>query len=213
MDRQDAGGRKAPTAWCEADVSGSKRDVRLIERWLPITALGIESVRERTPMTPFPAPNRLHVWWARRPLVASRVAVLASLLPADADHDRFMHAIGIHGDPVAARDPQSTRRHKRAAHAWIRERHTATRACFQVTRWTPTDRRMAVGIDRCRRAESEESLGTRVVLDPTAGGGSIPFESVQGSDLSTLANDLNPVSGVESMAATVELAWGTWAEA
>ena len=36
-------------------------DTRLIERWLPIAALGIESTRERTPMTPFPAPNRLHV--------------------------------------------------------------------------------------------------------------------------------------------------------
>lgn len=36
-------------------------DRRLIEHWLPITELGIESVRERTPMTPFPAPNRLHV--------------------------------------------------------------------------------------------------------------------------------------------------------
>lgn len=33
---------------------------RLIERWLPIAEIGIESVRERTPMTPFPAPNRLH---------------------------------------------------------------------------------------------------------------------------------------------------------
>ena len=43
-------------------------DTRLIERWLPIAALGIESVRERTPMTSFPAPNRLHVRWARRPL-------------------------------------------------------------------------------------------------------------------------------------------------
>ena len=44
-------------------------------------------------MTPFPAPNRLHVWWARRPLVASRAAVLASLLPADADRERssFSH--------------------------------------------------------------------------------------------------------------------------
>ena len=60
-----------------------KTDTRLIERWLPIAALGIESIRERTPMTPFPAPNRLHVWWARRPLVASRAAILASLLPAD----------------------------------------------------------------------------------------------------------------------------------
>jgi putative DNA methylase len=76
---------------------------RLIETWLPIAALGIESLRERTPMTPFPAPNRLHVWWARRPLVASRAAVLASLLPEDADHGKFLHMLGIHGDPVASK--------------------------------------------------------------------------------------------------------------
>jgi putative DNA methylase len=76
---------------------------RLIEEWLPIAELGLESVRERTPMTPFPAPNRLHVWWARRPLVASRAAVLASLLPADADRETFLHMLGIHGDPVAAK--------------------------------------------------------------------------------------------------------------
>ena len=78
-------------------------DTRLIERWLPIAALGIESVRERTPMTPFPAPNRLHVWWARAPLVASRAAILASLLPEDADREKFLHVLGIHGDPVEAR--------------------------------------------------------------------------------------------------------------
>ena len=48
---------------------------RLIEDWyLAIAQIGVESVRERTPMTPFPAPNRLHVWFARRPLVASRAA-------------------------------------------------------------------------------------------------------------------------------------------
>ena len=79
------------------------KDRRLIERWLPIAEIGVESLRERTPMTPFPAPNRLHVWWARKPLVAARAAVLASLLPEDADRKRFLHAIGIHGDPVAAR--------------------------------------------------------------------------------------------------------------
>ena len=50
-------------------------------------------------MTPFPAPNRLHVWWARWPLVASRAAILASLLPADADREKFMHVLGIHGNP------------------------------------------------------------------------------------------------------------------
>jgi len=55
---------------------------RLIEHWLPIAALGEESVRERRSMTALPPTYYLHVWWARRPLVASRAAVLASLLPA-----------------------------------------------------------------------------------------------------------------------------------
>src|SRR5207248_96351 len=66
-------------------------DTRLIERWLPIAALGEESVRERRSMTALP------------PTVAARAAVLASILPADADHRKFMHALGIHGDPVASR--------------------------------------------------------------------------------------------------------------
>ena len=78
-------------------------DTRLIERWLPIAALGEESVRERRSMTALPPTYYLHVWWARRPLVASRAAVLASLLPADADRDRFLRVLGIHGDPVASR--------------------------------------------------------------------------------------------------------------
>ena len=70
---------------------------------MPIAEIGIESVRERTPMTPFPAPNRLHVWRARRPLVASRAAILASLLPANADRVKFKHMLGIHGDPMTSR--------------------------------------------------------------------------------------------------------------
>jgi len=78
-------------------------DRRLIEEWLPIAEIGIESLRERTPMTPFPAPNRLHVWFARRPLVASRAAILASLLPAGADREKFLWSLGIHGDPTQAK--------------------------------------------------------------------------------------------------------------
>lgn len=76
---------------------------RLIEEWLPIAELGEESMRERRSMTALPPIYYLHVWWARRPLVASRAAVLASLLPADADRKIFMHMLGIHGDPVAAK--------------------------------------------------------------------------------------------------------------
>ena len=169
-------------------MSGSKRDVRLIERWLPITALGIESVRERTPMTPFPAPNRLHVWWARRPLVASRAAVLASLLPADADRDRFMHAIGIHGDPVSARlrIDKATRDGKRlGAAAYGYPRAFGHAPDEEDRRWL-----------------EEQTVCNALVLDPTAGGGSIPFESAR-LGFASFANDLNPVAALIERA-TVE---------
>src|SRR5947207_14731421 len=81
----------------------SGRTRRLIEEWLPIAALSEESIRERRSMTSLPPTYYLHVWWARRPLVASRAAVLASLLPAHADQKKFLHALGVHGDPVAAK--------------------------------------------------------------------------------------------------------------
>lgn len=73
-------------------------DVRLIERWLPIAALSEESVRERRSMTALPPNYYLHVWWARRPLVASRAAILSSLLPEEANRADFLKAVGIHGD-------------------------------------------------------------------------------------------------------------------
>jgi putative DNA methylase len=78
------------------------KDTRLIERWLPIVELGAEALREGSAALKAPV-NRLHVWWARRPLIASRAAILASILPDDADHKKFLHALGIHGDPVASR--------------------------------------------------------------------------------------------------------------
>ena len=54
---------------------------RLIEHWLPINEISIESIRERAAASALPPINWLHVWWARRPLTASRAAVLSSLVP------------------------------------------------------------------------------------------------------------------------------------
>ena len=157
-------------------------DTRLIERWLPIAALGIESLRERTPMTPFPAPNRLHVWWARRPLVASRAALLASMLPAGADRAKFMHATGIHGDPVAAKEriaiaDRLSERLGKNAYGYPR-----------AFGWTLDD----TDISWLSENGVQPSV---VVLDPTAGGGSIPFEAIR-LGVTTISNDLNPVASL-----------------
>ncbi len=172
-------------------------DTRLIERWLPITELGIESLRERTPMTPFPAPNRLHVWWARRPLVASRAAILGSMLPQDADRDRFLHVLGIHGDPVAARSKIDNARRTGVR---VKDPYGYDRAFKYVP--GPADVEWFA-------AECLANFDDPVVLDPTAGGGSIPFETAR-LGLPALANDLNPVAALV-MKATVDwpAAWSS----
>src|SRR5690242_4901034 len=147
-------------------------DIRLIERWLPIAALGEESVRERRSMTALPPTYYLHVWWARRPLVASRAAILASLLPEDADRASFTRKLGIHGDPV------QTRR--------------------QIDRAKKTGEDLGLnpyGYERAFKyptadAATEIIAERPVVLDPTAGGGSIPFEAARLGAI-TIANDLN----------------------
>ncbi|WP_292683859.1 DUF1156 domain-containing protein [Novosphingobium sp.] len=153
---------------------------RLIERWLPIAEIGIESVRERTPMTPFPAPNRLHVWWARRPLVASRAAVLASILPEGANRIAFKHALGIHGDPV------------RSAALIDRAKRTGIRVddpygYERAFKYSPSRQEM---IDLA--GDNREKT---LVLDATAGGGAIPLEAVR-LGFSAIGNDLNPIASL-----------------
>lgn len=185
----------------------------LIEQWFPASAVGAESLRERATFTALPAPFALHVWWARRPLIASRAAITATLLPAWPDeaeaqehsdlralrqaleaefpkgepeyHAWVVQALGIAGDPVAAR----------AAIAAARQTGTTTQGnaygydrAFTVSADQPT-------IDRLRRlaalrAEVDEPPS---VFDPFAGGGSIPFEAVRMSCRS-IGIELNPVS-------------------
>jgi putative DNA methylase len=163
-------------------------DVRLIERWLPIAALGEECSRERRSLQELPPVYYLHVWWARRPLVASRAAILASLLPSEAAHDRFLHVLGIHGDPVAAR----------------RKVLSAKRTGVRVDNPYNYARAYTYGLDDADRQWLDENLSPsqKIVLDPTAGGGSIPFEAAR-LGISVCANDLNPVAALV-LKATVE---------
>lgn len=172
---------------------------RLIESWLPIAAIGEESVRERRSMTALPPTYYLHVWWARRPLVASRAAILASLLPEDADRDKFMQVLGIHGDPIASRRRIDAARRK--GERFEGEAYSYARAFSYV----PSDEERTWFQSHRTRIGAEAAC----VLDPTAGGGSIPFESAR-LGLTTLGNDLNPVA-VLIERATIEfpLAFGT----
>ena len=185
--------RTAPStadASTPTDAGHPARSTRLIERWLPIAELGVESVRERTPMTPYPAPNRLHVWWARRPLVASRAAILASLLPEDADQDKFMHILGIHGDPVTTRAALDEA--KRTGENLGTDPYGYKRAFTYTPKLSEKEWLQA----------NRPNGDAPIVLDPTAGGGSIPFEAIR-CGYTAIANDLNPVAWL-ILKATVE---------
>jgi putative DNA methylase len=184
----------------------------LIEQWFPAPAVGVECMRERATFTALPPLFALHVWWARRPLIGSRAAVVVSLLPAwpseedavddpraatvrdglraefaneDAYHSWVMRALGILGDPVAGRKAIDA-----ANEAGLRlegNGYGYARA-FTVSPDAATLKRLK------RLASLRADTAERpVVLDPFAGGGSIPFEAARyGCD--TIANELNPVA-------------------
>jgi len=174
----------------------------LIEDWLPVAAIGAESQRERGASSALPPLYFLHVWWARRPLTASRAAILASVLPAYSDnwpkdlkskfptekdyHNWFIRFIGILGDPVAGR--KLIRYAKDKGIKLLGNPYGYSRAFTN----DPLERDLEVMQRLLEATWGDENLS---VLDPMAGGGSIPFEALR-YGFTTYANELNPVASV-----------------
>jgi len=155
----------------------------LIEDWLPAAAIGVECMRERSTGQQ-PPDKRLHVWWARRPLIVSRAAVLGSLLPANFPRDLFEKLLGFSGSSKDVLAAQQYLDWAREAGVKVRNPH-GTRAFRRGLRG-----------DHIEKAHAAATLvwGPEVrVLDPMAGGGSIPLESARLS-FETLANEYNPVA-------------------
>ena len=149
----------------------------LIEHYLPIDEISIESIRERVAASALPPLNWLHVWWARRPLNMSRAAVAASLVPDDTSRAGLLAMLGIpetllaeHADILEARE-----RGARSANGYSQKR---------AFTYNPSSQ---------QQASLRRNGHTPTVLDVTAGGGSIPFEAGR-LGLKTIANELNPVA-------------------
>ena len=173
----------------------------LIEGWLPIEAVGAESQRDNS-AAQHPPLHRLHVWWARRPLTTARAAIAGSLLPAwsgswpgdllrefpdEATYHRwFLGLLGIRGDPVAARrriDYANAHEIKLPAGPYGYPRAFTTSP-------SPEDMTRVHRLLEVAWGASDLS-----VLDPMAGGGSIPFEALR-YGFTTLADELNPVASL-----------------
>ena len=148
---------------------------RLIEDWLPINEISVEAVREGGALAGHPPVNQLHVWWARRPLIASRAAVAASILPSDTDRETFIKNLGTSSEVVTARRQMDE---VKAMGQWSNISFPNQRSFLH------------------NPAPLTEELGdVPTILDITAGGGSIPFEAGR-LGFKTIANELNPVAGL-----------------
>lgn len=152
----------------------------LIEEWLPAAAIGVECIRERSTGQQ-PPDKRLHVWWARRPLTASRAAVLASLLPADFPRDVFERLLGF------GRPSSDLVRIRRLMDAGVR-----IPGGFGVGRAFTRGLRER-DLDQAHAAMRELWGEDVAVIDPMSGGGSIPLEAAR-IGVRSLANEYNPVA-------------------
>ncbi|MDY7018240.1 MAG: DUF1156 domain-containing protein [Nitrospirota bacterium] len=163
-------------------------DRRLIEDFLPLKAISAEASREKSVRKGHI--STLHIWWARRPLVACRAAVYGALVPASrfipengpdnkkqslgrANAAKFIGQLCKYpGNPAIIKEAQ---RHILEAHA---ERLTIE-----------TGEPVTV-------EDIEEGRAPRPkVLDMFTGGGAIPLEALRlGCDAYAL--DLNPVAHI-----------------
>jgi putative DNA methylase len=141
---------------------------KLIEVALPLAKINDESAREKS--IRHGHPSTLHLWWARRPLAAARAVLWASLVD----------------DPSAHPDLFPT------AEDQTLERKRLFDILERLVPWEASnDPRVLAEA----RAEIERSCDGQLptILDPFAGGGTIPVESLR-LGLPTVAGDLNPVA-------------------
>ncbi len=148
---------------------------RLIEEAFPLRKVSEDSKHEKSAGRKGHI-STLHIWPARRPLAASRAAVMAALLPdpADAPVDirREYEKLAESSDPVKQREDLCARIEK-------------------VTRWGGVDERE---LDILRDLISKTYGGEPPkVLDIFSGGGAIPLEAMR-LGAHAIAVEYNPVA-------------------
>src|SRR5688572_20781778 len=147
----------------------STRRQKLIEVALPLEAINRESAREKS--IRHSHPSTLHLWWARRPLAAARAVLFAQLVDDPSSHpDRF-----------PTEEAQAT------------ERARLHHIIEQLVVWENLNNKALLKAARAEILKSAGPDGPPAILDPFAGGGSIPLEA-QRLGLEVHASDLNPVA-------------------
>lgn len=156
---------------------------RLAEVDFPIAEVSRHAAREKS--IRHGHPSTLHLWWARRPLASSRAMLLALLLPDPCDSlcpDDFKASARRLLSEVQGKPGPNDLDLRKGLLKFI--------ADFANWDLASNSKYIEVGRGLVKAAHGEEPP---LVVDPFAGGGSIPLEALRlGCD--TFASDLNPVA-------------------
>ena len=175
---------------------------RLIEVALPLKEVSEQSAREKS--IRHGHISTLHIWWARRPLAACRAAVFASLIPDPDDPECPQDFRELVGDLLGPGDkPEHMGKWlpKNVDGAPIED--TPRNRCLEfikhLVKWENSNNPEYIEPARKLIAAAHKFLhpvsqgDTPKVLDPFAGGGTIPLEALR-LGCEAHAVDLNPVA-------------------
>ena len=160
-----------------------------IEETLPTKTVGIESIKEGNPESMSPH-RRIFKWFARRPTATTRLAVLASILPKDVTNEQLLRWMCVGPKTGVSKDIDDYVVQKYASkdqRSGSIEDHFGYKYPHKKV---PSNQELDELHEKLRDYWDGE-LPT--VLDPTAGGGTIPMESAR-YGLPTFSNELNPVA-------------------
>ncbi len=162
---------------------------RLAEVDFPIAEVSRHAAREKS--IRHGHPSTLHLWWARRPLASSRAVLLALLMPDPCDPDC--------PEQFKSKAKEALLAMKSRPQGWDKQvttdeglRRALLKFVADFANWDNSGKQEFIETGRAlvRAAHPEE---TPLVVDPFAGGGSIPLEALR-LGCETFASDLNPVA-------------------
>ncbi len=162
---------------------------RLVEEWLPLSEMNLHAAIEisfrisRNKYRPqflslysvdptvlnvgTPQPNNLHPWFARRPMALSRILNLAAILPHNFSKDLFREIVGFNDIS-----------------------DLATQKILPILLNSNPKRRH---LDDVLKEKIGKNSSEILIVDPMAGGGSIPLEALR-LGFRTVAMEYNPVA-------------------
>ena len=158
------------------------KDKRLIEVAFPLKQVSLDSVHEKN--VRHGHISTLHIWPARRPLAASRAALIATLLPDPGNPEKRKEIL----ERMAGRVIEKIERKRVGGRTVEKVKEETIGGILHWKRENDPDIQWF-------RDEIRKAYGGRApkVLDPFAGGGAIPLEAMRlGCDVTAM--DINPVA-------------------